>query len=160
MTVPCVDRVEVDGILRRILDDAREDLRGFERVVPRLRAQRAQDETDRAAGDERPRHSRGGRQNVISEQRRSAVPNVSASERPMIHSPSSAPVAQLDRASASGAEGRGFESLRARHISTPVVTIWGQSCGEFGRPATSRIARLRCQLTSRPFRSSSSVTFK
>ena len=26
-----------------------------------------------------------------------------------------APVAQLDRASASGAEGQGFESLRARH---------------------------------------------
>src|SRR5262249_53061225 len=33
-----------------------------------------------------------------------------------------APVAQLDRASASGAEGQGFESLRAHHFTTPHPT--------------------------------------
>ena len=39
--------------------------------------------------------------------------------RNTVQSRSVAPVAQLDRASASGAEGQGFESLRAHHFLPP-----------------------------------------
>src|SRR6267143_4191074 len=49
--------------------------------------------------------------------RRDERRDISASERPMIHSADKAPVAQLDRASASGAEGRRFEPCRARQPS-------------------------------------------
>ena len=34
-----------------------------------------------------------------------------------------APVAQMDRALASGAKGRGFESLLARHLLNPIASL-------------------------------------
>ena len=50
------------------------------------------------------------------------APGVGGSN-PLAH-PTNAPVAQLDRASASGAEGRRFESSQARHPDLQGISIF------------------------------------
>jgi hypothetical protein len=65
----------------------------------------------------------------------------------------SAPVAQLDRAIASGAIGREFESLRARQSSScPSV-----SCGCCDRPPISSLSRL-CPILCPPSRETAAST--
>jgi hypothetical protein len=55
-----------------------------------------------------------------------------------------APVAQLDRAAASGAVGREFESLRARHLlPDPSATLGISARGSIVKPALSKRAKLR-----------------